>query len=51
MGPESFHLQCISLRFSQGQNVFVLSCNIMISLSILKYFLTVLEAAPLCSST
>ena len=24
MGPESFYVQCISLRFSQGQNVFVL---------------------------
>ena len=27
--------------------VFVLSCNIMMSLSILMYFLTVFEAAPL----
>ena len=25
MGPESFYVQCISLTFSQGQNVFVYS--------------------------
>ena len=30
MGPESFYLQCVyvSLKFSQGQNVFVLGGGI-----------------------
>ena len=39
----------VRLRFLYQMCVFVLACNIIMSLSILKYFFTVFEAAPLYS--